>query len=206
MGRGVTAQNALLRVGDVKFILDELEKRNQKSSGSVLAERLDLTRIGIGGHSFGSQTTLAVVGKTAQTREPRLKVAIAMSPSPSNNFSPRVTFRNITIPTLFLTGTDDNSPLDPNLKPADRLIPFREATGKDQYLAVFDKGNHMLFSGHHRPLGKSILEQRYQPLIQEITLNFLQAHLRDDDKAKQWLLGKGFDELMQGNGSIERRK
>lgn len=206
MIRGITAKNANLRVGDVRFVLDELEKRNKKSSGSVLENRLDLTRVGIGGHSFGARTTMAVIGNVPQTRDSRLKVAIVMSPAPNNHDVPGVTFRNITIPTLFLTGTDDNSPFDANLKPEDRLIPFREATGKDQYLVVFDKGNHRLFSGHNRPLGRNALEKRYQPMIQEITLKFIDAHLKDSADAKKWLHGEGLEKLMRDNGTLERRQ
>ena len=46
------------RPRDVSFLLDELERRNQRH----FAGKLDLKRVGVGGHSFGGYTALAVGG------------------------------------------------------------------------------------------------------------------------------------------------
>lgn len=46
------------RPKDISFLLDELERRN----ASEFQNRLDLQNVGIGGHSFGGYTALAIAG------------------------------------------------------------------------------------------------------------------------------------------------
>ncbi|MEB3309178.1 MAG: alpha/beta hydrolase [Snowella sp.] len=46
------------RPKDISFILDELERRN----ATEFQNRLDLQKVGIGGHSFGGYTALAIAG------------------------------------------------------------------------------------------------------------------------------------------------
>ncbi|MGA1623940.1 MAG: alpha/beta hydrolase [Synechocystis sp.] len=46
------------RPKDITFLLDELERRNQ----SEFQGRLNLTEVGMGGHSFGGYTALAIAG------------------------------------------------------------------------------------------------------------------------------------------------
>ena len=54
---------ALDRPRDVSFAIDMLEKLN-KDEQSPLHKRIDLTKLGMSGHSFGGWTTLAVGGQT----------------------------------------------------------------------------------------------------------------------------------------------
>ncbi len=55
VNRHLTNANAQLpiRTQDARFVLDELEKMNAPGSHSPFSGRLDLTRVGIFGHSFG---------------------------------------------------------------------------------------------------------------------------------------------------------
>ncbi|ELR98329.1 alpha/beta hydrolase [Gloeocapsa sp. PCC 73106] len=46
------------RPRDISFVIDELERRNQ----SEFAGKLDLENVGVGGHSFGGYTALAIAG------------------------------------------------------------------------------------------------------------------------------------------------
>ncbi|MFN9173713.1 MAG: alpha/beta hydrolase [Synechocystis sp.] len=45
---------------DISYVIDELERRNQSEFG----DRLNLTQVGVGGHSFGGYGALAVAGAT----------------------------------------------------------------------------------------------------------------------------------------------
>ncbi len=83
-------QNAVNRLLDVRFAIDQMEKMNRAEG--PLKGRLDLSRIGMAGHSFGAWTTLAAIGETAvqpggrepSLADPRIKAAIAMSaPAPA---------------------------------------------------------------------------------------------------------------------------
>jgi predicted dienelactone hydrolase len=63
---------AHVRVQDLSFVLDELQRMNA-SSGSLVAGRLDLHRIAVVGHSLGGIAALAAV-----SRDPRFTAAVAM--------------------------------------------------------------------------------------------------------------------------------
>ena len=186
MRSAVSVQTATDRVNDVKFILDELEIRNKKE-GDSLFDLLNLQRIAIGGHSFGAHTAIASVGRFPYESEPRLKAAIAMSSDGPERLEPKEAFRRVQTPILHLTGTEDVSQIRPATQAKDRRVAFDNITGADQYLVIFKGGDHMLFSGHARLRGLSPLEQRYQPIIQSITLYFLDTYLCEDAEARRRL-------------------
>lgn len=207
MKKAISVETAKDRYDDVQFVLDELERRN-KDKGR-LAGKLDLERIGMAGHSFGSQTTLAVIGRFPYKADPRIKAAIPMSPNKTKVGDQKRIHSLIKTPTLHLMGTKDDSPLEPNFDPNNRRIPFDSLSGGEHYgehyLVNFQDGNHMLFSGHPRPLGLNKLEKKYQPLIAELTCKFLDAYLKDDREAKDWLQKDGLRNLMKDNGTVEMK-
>jgi len=203
LGDAINAENGQARVADVKFVLDELARRME--ADDKLKGRLDLDRIALGGHSFGAHTVLSVAGRFPFEPEPRIKSAIAMSPSLPTATGATALLRRIQIPMLHLTGTKDNSPVRPDFKPIERRVPFDNINAPEQYLVIFNDGDHMLFSGHARVLGLSRLEQEYQPIIQELTLKFLDATLRKDADAEKWLNGIGYTELLGERATFERK-
>ena len=203
MSEAVNAENAQARVGDVRFVLDELERR--ATTDKKLKGRLDLKKIAIGGHSFGAHTALSVVGRFPFEPEPRIKAAIAMSPSSPPGVSPSGLFRKIRVPVFHLTGTKDYSRIRPEIKPEHRRIPFDRIDAPGQYFVNFKDGDHMLFSGHVRPLGLSRMEKECQPLIREITLKFLDAKLRQDADAEKWLNGSALTELLGERATVEKK-
>src|ERR1700682_4529116 len=77
-------ENFMLRVDDVRAVLDQLGQWNQ-AAGNPLSGRLDMKRIGMSGHSFGAVTTQAVSGQRfvrgTEVTDPRIKAAVIMSPS-----------------------------------------------------------------------------------------------------------------------------
>ena len=203
MNEAINAENAQARVTDVKFVLDELERRT--TSDQKLKCRLDLEKIALGGHSFGAHTVLSVTGRLPFEPEARIKAAIAMSPSLPTGANAAVLLRRIKTPMLHLTGTKDDSPIRPEIKPSDRRIPFDNINAPEQYLVIFNEGNHMLFSGHVRPFGLSRMEKECQPIIQELTLKFLDAALRQDAEAKKWLNGSACTDLLGNRAAFERK-
>ena len=200
----MSAENAQARVADVKFVLDELERR--QTNGKKLKGRLDLDKIALGGHSFGAHTVLSVTGRLPFEPEPRIKAAIAMSPSLPTNANAALLLRRIRVPMLHLTGTKDESPIRPELKPSSRRIPFDNINAPEQYLVIFNNGDHMLFSGHPRLLGLNPMEKECQPIIQELTLKFLDATLRQDADAKEWLNGPACTNLLGNRATFEKKK
>jgi pimeloyl-ACP methyl ester carboxylesterase len=60
-------------VADARFVLGELERWNRPGSGEVLAGRMELTKVGVFGHSFGG----ALAGELCD-RDPRVVAGINM--------------------------------------------------------------------------------------------------------------------------------
>jgi predicted dienelactone hydrolase len=206
-------QNAVARPLDVRFVLDRLEKLNQ--GGSPLAHRLDLSRVGMAGHSFGAWTTLVVAGQrigrevasgSAPTyADPRVKAAIAMSaPVPRKREDLESAFAPIHIPILHMTGTLDDSPLG-ETSAAERRIPYDHIHGADQYLVTFTGGDHMIFSGHLMERSeRGAKDARFQDLILQGTTAFWDAYLKGDAGAKSWL-ARGYGAVLGKDGRIEEK-
>ncbi|MGL4595434.1 MAG: alpha/beta hydrolase family protein [Thermoguttaceae bacterium] len=204
MRSAVTAKEATNRVGDAKFVLDELKCRNENNDKSErLFGIIDMSRIGIGGHSFGSHTTTAMIGRLPYTPDSRIKAAIAMSAAGPENGDAKQVFEKVKTPIMFLTGTKDYSPILPEIEPVHRRIPFDSIDETEQFLAIFDDGDHMLFSGHARFRGLSALEKKYQPIIQELTLLFLDSYLMESPEARQKLME--MKTLPNDSGTFEKK-
>ena len=149
------------RVGDVSFILDELARRPRE--GACDLARLDLSRIGLAGHSMGAWTAQAVAGQryfgAAAFRDPRIVAAIALSPSTLTTGGLAQAFGGITIPFLSVTGTADGVPkivrdAVPSTaqieQQAQRTGPYTGMAPGRKYLIIFQDGDHMVFAGNLR--------------------------------------------------------
>ena len=188
--------NSLNRTQDVSFVIDELTRR-QGDAQSPLHGRLDLSRIGMSGHSYGGWTTMAVAGQSFGLRamslaEPRVRAAIQMSaPAPRTLGKLSDPFAHITIPVLHLTGTRDDSPIG-ETKAEDRRKLFDGMSTAPTGLLLFDGATHMTFSGRTKAgEEKTAADERFQRLIEDATTAYWDAWLRGDAEAKAWLTGGG---------------
>jgi len=191
---GATLENFVLRVRDIEFVLNELTRLNEAKG--PLRGQLDLERIGISGHSFGSITAQAMIGQTYRSPEGeltsfadgRIKAAVLMSPVPPfKDQDGSGSFKGVTVPCLHLTGSKDSSPFD-DFPPTKRRVPFEQMRGADQYLLTFAAGNHMAFVDH-RPFVQPA-SPRFHPVTAELSLAFWDAYLKGVPEAKAWLSGK----------------
>jgi len=195
-------QNARDRARDVSFAIDQLEKLNRDSS--PLQHRLDLSRIGMAGHSFGAETALMVAGERApelneDLTDPRIKAAIAMSPPiPKLKSSWNQAFAPIRIPIFVMTGTLDTLDTPAN----ERRIAYDKTSAPGTCLVIFNGLDHMTFSGHVR-LTERAKDRKFHPLICDATTAFWDAHLRGNAQAKAWLEKGGFAALMGEAGTFE---
>ncbi len=208
-----SAPAAVDRVGDVKFALDELTRLNSDRQSKFFG-RLDLNRVGIAGHSFGAQTSLAVIGiraftpngKTVSAPDPRIRAALVLSPNgqPYRNFGEKA-YDGITVPIMFMTGTNDYSPIN-DATPAERRLPFDHCRYSDRSLITFAGGDHMIFSGRGtRPPNKAFRgDPVYHSLIAGLSLRFWQASLKNDPDALRFVRSeKAMKEWVGDNADVE---
>lgn len=184
--------NLGLRAGDVQFAIDEATRRAKAGEG-VFAHA-DISRVGLSGHSFGAQTTLAVSGQTnpavrgQSALDTRVVAAIAFSPNARNKKQLDRQFGDIRIPFFSITGSADGAVLDDGTEPADRTLPYRHMPAGGKYLVVFAGGDHMVFGGHAlRGKRSERRDREIQRHVKSATLAFWQAHLRNDADARRWL-------------------
>lgn len=201
--------NARNRPLDVSFAIDMLEKLNGWEP--TFRGKLDLTRIGVAGHSFGAWTALVVAGETVTGKDgkvyhfsdSRVKAVIPMSPPVPSGWT-TTGYQDIKVPALHMTGTLDNSPIGETVAEA-RRIPFDRITGADQYLVTFRDGDHGIFSGRKRPRWRGMKDELFQGLIRMGTIAFLDAYLREDEDAMTWLSGGGFESVLGADGVFEKK-
>lgn len=185
---GMTPAQYVARVSDMKFVIGSVG--GPLSIGACPLSRLDASRIGIAGHSFGAQTVQAVAGQQFATADglvslgdARVRAAIALSPAPAAAQADDVAFARITMPFLSVTGTADELPMLNNVKAADRTRPYRAMPAGEKYLLVADGADHMLFSGGEMRRTPTPVDLRTQALVTTVTTWFWQRTLGDNPTA-----------------------
>jgi predicted dienelactone hydrolase len=199
MNAAASAQNLVLRCGDVKGVLDQLESWQKEPATAPLEVRgrvhsMDLSRIGMSGHSFGAVTTQAVSGQKMPLgrgfNDPRIKAAVVMSPSSPRGGSAKSAFGSVHIPWLLMTGTKDVSPIG-NQDVASRLAVYPSLPEGNKYELVLNDAEHSFPSERSLPREKANRNPNHARAVLALSTAFWDAHLRNDTNASQWLNGNG---------------
>lgn len=206
MREAANLTNYLLRCDDVRFAIDQLE--SLAKPGELLADKIDLTKIGIAGHSFGAQTVQAAIGqqggtaqRTVSRAEPRIRAAVAFSPG-FKKADPAFAFANVTVPCFHFTGTNDSVGSISDMTVEQRRVPFDNIHARGQRLITFEGGDHMVFSGSSRPNTDTQKYARFHDLICQATTAFWDAELKKDAAATTWL-DRGMTEEVGAEGKVE---
>jgi len=153
---------------------------------------LDATRVGVGGHSFGAWTTLAVAGVSyvipghASLMDARPLAFLALSPPGPGQVAPDTASARRAI--LVMTGTEDHQPsfLSPN-DGIERNAEWREKMWRllpagDAFLAVLTNAHHSAFSAGQgaRLSGDPQPELWMGPALNAITITWWKAQLLHD--------------------------
>ncbi|MCG9895390.1 MAG: hypothetical protein MH204_07940, partial [Fimbriimonadaceae bacterium] len=192
MRRAASGANLALRFQDVRTTLDALAGWNGSwgdLGGDELGARLDLTRVGIGGHSFGARTAQGMTGQSAgrlaSATDDRIDAALILSPSPGNG-DPKRNFGGVKVPWMLMTGTEDVSPIGGETV-ASRLTVFPALPETiDRYQIVFDGADHGAFTDAGRA-GVAPRSPRVHKAMTALSTAFFDAHLRQIPEARAWL-------------------
>lgn len=198
----ISRKATLQRFTDIPFLMDSLPQwaETYPDIGSIA----DWNRVGMSGHSFGAVTTQIMAGQRLGKRnrmyslaDKRFRAALAYSPSLTYNHreDPALLYGPISLPTLYMTGTQDNSPVGKGYDYSRRLNIYEHAQGPDQYAMILEGGDHMVFSGSRGQLGDNPKREQHEKIIRQIALVFWDAYLKDSKAARAWLIEAASDYL-----------
>jgi predicted dienelactone hydrolase len=192
-------ENFLARVQHVTITLDALTRWNAEK-GHALMSRLDLTRVGMSGHSFGAVTTQAVSGQQFPVGQPlteaRIKAAMALSPSLPRRGEPSRAFGSVSIPWLLMTGTADTSIIGEQT-PASRLGVYSALPKGQKYELVLEGAEHSAFTDRSLPGDSLPRNPNHHKLMMAISTAFFDSTLKGDAAARAWLEGTGAKALLE---------
>jgi len=194
MNQAASLDNFLLRVQDVPAVLNQLEIWNTDKT-NLLAGRLDLKKVGMSGHSFGAVTTEAVSGESLPAggqpfTDPRIRAAIAFSPSSPKAGGAVKAFGAVKIPWMLMTGTKDVSPIS-DQDVASRLAVYPALHGTPKYEVVLHNAEHSVFTDRPLPGDREPRNPNHHRVILALSTAFWDAYLRGDASALAWLNGPG---------------
>jgi predicted dienelactone hydrolase len=201
MNQAASTENFLLRVKDVPTVLNQLELWNADKTNS-LAGRMDLKKVGMSGHSFGAVTTEAVSGETfplegQRLTDPRIRAAIAFSPSSPRNGNAEKAFGEVKVPWFLMTGTKDIAPIGHSDLPS-RLAVYPALHGAPKYEVVLFNAEHSAFTDRPLPGDREARNPNHHRVILALSTAFWDAYLRGDAAALAWLNGAGPRSVMEG--------
>jgi len=187
----IDPNNMVNRFRDLSFVIDALEELN--AAPGPLRGRIDCSRIGAAGHSYGARTVMASAGQAIgrmgpQFKDPRVRAGVLLSPSGGrgpgvDEVIPAEHYAAIDIPLLHITGTEDRSDLvgDSDFDPFIRTLPFQEIPAGDQFLLVLHEARHEDFSGMRQ--GEPAPDTRYTVIVAEVAVLFFDAYLKGSETA-----------------------
>jgi len=195
------------RIGDLRFVIDQLEDFNRRHHW--LAGLLDLSRIGVAGQEFGSLAALALAGQIAPpsssepfSREtPCVKAAMALGePSAVDKSLLSSEFGHREIPVL--------SAVAVSRQPAAYDPEAREPTWFDRlpsgvrYRVSFNTPNPLVFLGP--AAARRAVDVSVCAVVQQTSQLFWDAYLKEDQRARAWLMAGQAEVVLAGCGRLRR--
>jgi predicted dienelactone hydrolase len=203
------------RVEDVKFLIDSLNDLGVPE----LKGKIDGDRVGVGGHSYGASTTMAVGGVTLFNPEnddsvsygdPRVKAIAALSGQGLGTTLTRDSWKSIQIPMYVLTGTND--PGRGGQSYEWRIEPFTFAAPGNKHLLVIEDADHSfggMTDSEEGPPKNRVRNYPRRPdhvdYVQSSTTAFWDAHLLGVDEAEAFLATGHMDRLTGGAVNLQAK-
>jgi len=153
------------RARDLSFILDSLA--DLETRFPELKDKIDKTRIGVGGHSYGALTAMLIGGAHAgalSMADPRVSAILVMSPQgvAANRGLTADSWRDVKLPAMFMTGTRDFGAAESET-PEWRRTAYENSPAGDKYFVLFDGARHLTFAGLSSPM----LEMQQDSVVYE---------------------------------------
>lgn len=193
------------RVADVVAIMDSVEQLTTKVPS--LKGRLDLARIGVGGHSYGAYTSMLVGGVTADIggakarsfADGRVRCILPISAQGTGQQGlTKSSWVNLKLPMMTITGSRDRGAGGQG--PDWKKEPFIHSPPGEKHLIFIEGANHVSFGGGLGGRSSDITE-----VVKATTLAFWNAYLKGDEKAAAALKSGEVVRAFSGKAKIESK-
>ena len=183
--------NLVNRPKDITFLLDSLPRLEEEVPD--LKGRIDPTRVGVGGHSFGAYTSMAVAGaKVYHASDPpmdfedtRVEAFLVLSPQGPGGWAFKAdSWDKVHRPMFMMTGTQDKG-LENGEPYKWRMEAFEHLRPGHKYLAVLQGANHMDFSD--APFNGKVRSPGVHEWIRRSYLLFWDAYVKGDRELQRVL-------------------
>lgn len=199
----------LTRLLDLVFALDQVGVL--ATSSPVLRGRIDLKAVAVGGNNLGAWTALAAAGlaftgkggEESSLPDPRVKAALLFAPpSAAGPQRDKLRFEHVKVPCLHVIGAlgGGRDAGEGGPRAAARRVAFDRIAGADQVLVTViaapdvPRANPAGAGDHPAAAAAGPARERDAALqgpLKAISAAFLDAYLRHDAAAREWLRGGG---------------
>jgi len=204
-----TGPSARQRPLDISFIIDALPELTTKQP--ALRNKIDRTRIGVGGHYLGAHTAYLLAGARwhpvsgPSFKDERISAVLLLSPQGIGQGMTQQSWAEITIPMLTVTGSRDYSRRTGNA-PEWRTHPYRYSAAGDKYLVYIDDYHASKRTARHPAATYSgVIGPAHASYVYHATLDFWNAYLKNDKTALTRLKSGALETLSQGAASVTYR-
>jgi predicted dienelactone hydrolase len=140
-----------LRVADCRFVIDYC------LGAAAFASRIDASRVGLAGHSFGALTAQSIAGQASgaqSLRDTRVRAVIALSPT-AISAERAQSLKSVNIPFFCITGTHDQyvtfkkngESVRLGVSLAQRELVYEHLPVGEKIQLKIDRADHMSFAG-----------------------------------------------------------
>ena len=142
--------------------------------------------------------------KVSRPKDPRIKAAIAFSPSAPRRGDPQKAFGSVPIPWLLMTGTKDVSLIgDADL--ASRLAVYPALPPGGKYELVLEGAEHSAFGDRPLPGDSETRNPNHHRAVLALSTAFWDAYLLGDKSARQWLDGDAARSVLEPKDRWQRK-
>jgi fermentation-respiration switch protein FrsA (DUF1100 family) len=212
MAPDVMMQVVYSRRLDMRHILDSLGVI--ETLVPVLADRLDDQRLVAAGHSMGGATAMAVTGLVLRNNvsdrvdgfeEDRFDALLLIGDPGNRGFMPEAPWRAVSIPTFVVTGTNDRGQeIDESRMKFEIADPSSISATPNHYLFITDMDHY--FGGLVcRTDTASDPDDDAMVIARGVSTVFLEAYMRGDGQAVEFLDGDDVPALTAGRATLEIR-
>lgn len=173
----------------------------------VVQDRIDDTRIGVGGHSFGAYTAMLIGGVTVDLggekgrsfRDRRVTCILPISAQGTEQRGlTQGSWAGLAIPMMTITGTRDRGVGGQGVDW--RMEPYAFSPPGSKYLVVIDEANHLSFGGGLGPRGSGVTD-----VVKLTSTLFWDAFLKDSEPARARLQSDTLPKESGGKFVLEKK-